>query len=369
MFKNFVRFAIIMSLVLGTVIFFSPVTSAEATTANRWMGTFTGSEPTFDSPGCNVGSPNEYITVSFTPTVSGDYYYNDLSIYQTGGEDIQLDLYENSFDPLNPNTNWVDWSDDGGTFAGLVSGTTYIAVISELCGGAAIGNWDFALSGPGSLNGTHPVFSGEGTFDGAESTFDSPECGANTPYDVIGPYTPTVSGDYGYGDVSINYDIDIHLEIYMTSFDPSDPLTNYVLSVEDNYDDTDAYPLTAGVEYYFVITPHSCLVDIGTWEFVLGGPGVLIVPGSDAPGVSVPNFGEVMITSEIAQFGYGAPAGEPARNPDGSGVWLPHDWDGNGFDTYVVTGSTDVDGEIWLSIFIGNEQWVWVPQSTVITIR
>ena len=89
----------------------------------------------------------------------------------------------------------------------------------------------------------------------------------------------------------------------------------------------------------------------------------------EPPAFAVPNLGEVMITSEISQFGYGAPGGEPARTASGAGVWLPHDFDGNGFDTYTVTGSTEVDGETWLSIFIGNETWVWVPEASVITIR
>ena len=91
--------------------------------------------------------------------------------------------------------------------------------------------------------------------------------------------------------------------------------------------------------------------------------------GDPELGINVPNKGEIMITSEMSQFGYGSPAGEPARTASGAGVWLPNDIDGNGFDTYVVTGQTEVDGEVWLSIFIGNETWVWVPQSTVIVLR
>ena len=105
----------------------------------------------------------------------------------------------------------------------------------------------------------------------------------------------------------------------------------------------------------------------GGWELHITTPTPVVPPA--APAISVPNKGEVMITSENSQFGYGAPGGEPARNPDGSGLWLPHDYDGNGFDTYTVTGSTEVDGETWLSIFIGNDTWVWVPEASVITIR
>ena len=372
MFKKIIVSTLVVSFMLAAVFVINPLTTAEsAVAASGWSGTFTGSEPTYIAEGCSAFDPDSYQTFSFVPSVSGDYYYNNLSLIQTNGFSNMINLYENTFDPTNPATNHIGDGFTDETFT-LNAGTTYIGVVSQFCGGTPPvgGFWSVAFSGPGSVNGPDPVFNAEGVFDGTESTFDSPYCGAGTPYDVVGPYTPTVTGEYGYGDVSVEYDVDMVLEIYMTNFDPTDPLTNYVESLNGDHDDYTAFVLTAGVEYYFVAMPISCPTpDLGAWEFVLGGPGVIIVPGSDAPGVSVPNFGEVMITSEISQFGYGAPAGEPARTASGAGVWLPHDWDGNGFDTYTVTGSTVVDGETWLSIFIGNETWVWVPQSTVITIR
>ena len=367
MFKKFTTLMLFITLLMATFIVWSPATPAEASTSSRWMGTFTGSEPTFDSPSC--GDNNAYVEITINPSVSGFYYVNELSFSSPNGQQIQFDIYENSFNAASPATNWYDSVANIGS-TNFSAGTTYIIVVSDACGGTPSGTeWDFVISGPAPLGGTHPIDNFEGTFDGTEPIFDSPECSPNSPYDVIGPYTPTVTGNYRYGDIGVSYDVEITIDVYENNFDPSNPFTNYVKGTSGN----GWFNLVVGTDYYFVLAPYTCPTpNLGTWEFVMAGPGVLVAPGGAVPpaaGINVPNFGEVMITSEISQFGYGAPAGEPARNPDGSGLWLPHDFDGNGFDTYVVTGVTEVDGETWLSIFIGNEQWVWVPQSTVITIR
>lgn len=82
------------------------------------------------------------------------------------------------------------------------------------------------------------------------------------------------------------------------------------------------------------------------------------------PGIPVPNLGLVKIDTGQAQPVYESPNGGVIRI-SGAEVWLPHDADGNGFDTYIVTEIHLVDGEIWLGLFIGGVRWGYVPLAHV----
>ena len=82
-------------------------------------------------------------------------------------------------------------------------------------------------------------------------------------------------------------------------------------------------------------------------------------PPEVPPALHVPNQGLVQINAHAPVQPYGMP-GMELQN-----FMLPADYDGNGFDTYVVTEVTMVDGEYWLGIFIGNDIWLWVPYSSV----
>lgn len=85
--------------------------------------------------------------------------------------------------------------------------------------------------------------------------------------------------------------------------------------------------------------------------------------------LQVPNVGEILISLAQTQPAYVSAGGEPIYLPNGAPLLLPHDYDGNGFDTYVVTETKSVDGTLWLGIFIGNEIWVWVPSTHVTILR
>lgn len=52
----------------------------------------------------------------------------------------------------------------------------------------------------------------------------------------------------------------------------------------------------------------------------------------------------------------------------GQELWLPHDYDMNGFDTYVVTETMTVDGRIWVGMWLGTQSYGWVPLDMVTII-
>ena len=82
----------------------------------------------------------------------------------------------------------------------------------------------------------------------------------------------------------------------------------------------------------------------------------------NCPNFGVPNLGLVQINATAGIQPYGMPGLEMQN------FVLPADFDGNGFDTYIVTDIELVDGEYWLGLFIGNGDWVYVPYSAVIPL-
>lgn len=86
-------------------------------------------------------------------------------------------------------------------------------------------------------------------------------------------------------------------------------------------------------------------------------------PEPEVPAVNYPNNGEIMISSVAPVYTYGA-AGDYMTN-----IVLPKDYDGNGYDTYVVTATAEVAGEMWYAIWVGGPAYLWVPGSQVIVIR
>jgi hypothetical protein len=109
-----------------------------------------------------------------------------------------------------------------------------------------------------------------GVIDGTEPTFVSPYCSMEpNNYQVVGPLTPSISGSYGYEDLSIYYALDMQIDVYTGSFDPGNPSVNFY----GGWDDLGIVPLTTGTDYYFVVSPLCGVMGTGTWEFELNGPG------------------------------------------------------------------------------------------------
>lgn len=125
-------------------------------------------------------------------------------------------------------------------------------------------------------------------------------------------------------------------------------------------------PLTNIAASTFSLTGPSAWTGLTITE--LGGNTQTFVAGNFACqsiGIPVPNLGLIKIDTGQAQFALQKPNGDPLALTNGTPVLLPADADHNGFDTYTVTGIVFVDGDYWLSIFLGNTTWGWVPLDLV----
>lgn len=82
--------------------------------------------------------------------------------------------------------------------------------------------------------------------------------------------------------------------------------------------------------------------------------------------VSYTHVSDIRINATSPVAAYANPGGDIAKNQDGD-IWLPHDADQSGYDTYVVTDTAEVDGGHWVAIFLGNNNHVWVRLDQVTT--
>ncbi len=106
----------------------------------------------------------------------------------------------------------------------------------------------------------------------------------------------------------------------------------------------------------------------GTIHYDTVTPGAPSAPVVE-PAFTVPNLSEVMVSNTQTQPVYMSPDGQVIRNPDGSLLQIPQDFDGNGYDTYLVTDTAIIDDETWLAIFIGSRRWVWIPLGDLSLMR
>lgn len=111
--------------------------------------------------------------------------------------------------------------------------------------------------------------------------------------------------------------------------------------------------------------------DTGTlrdWSITLNAPDVATVDAGFS--FALVNRGEVMIRAIEPIPVHMDAMGQVVRDANAQEVWLPHDFDGNGYDTYVVADvvRTETDG-IWLGLFIGANKWGWVRLDDVIPMR
>ncbi len=83
-----------------------------------------------------------------------------------------------------------------------------------------------------------------------------------------------------------------------------------------------------------------------------------------------PQIGLISISVGQIQPIYESAGGSVVRDTDNNEVRLPQDYDGNGFDTYLVMSSTEIDGHLWYQIFIGDgASLVWVPADNVTIVE
>ena len=339
---------------------------------------FDGTEPTFETPNNNCIGASNYQLVEVTFSVSDYYIVTDSS-----PADLLIDIYAETFDPANPSNNFVDYVDRIDEYY-FSAGETYVFVVThdDDCIYDSLGT--ITISGLYLLpnRSTEGIF--EGVFTLAAPTFLDPGCeedyggggdispvsNVSVQYLLFGPYTPTVSGDYYFTDLMVNlYEedvpgaVDIWIDVYENGFNPNNPEQNFV----DDGDDADIFTLTAGVPYYFVISEYYCQTDIayGFTQFWFYGPGSLIPAGGT---IAVNNIALVSINTTQVQMVYQEAGGDPIRNDLGGEVFLPHDADGNGYDTYVVDSTQTLDGRVWLAIWLGSNNLGWVPLDGVTVI-
>lgn len=116
------------------------------------------------------------------------------------------------------------------------------------------------------------------------------------------------------------------------------------------------------------VTVTETGVDSDLESVVLGDYTCLSSAPVVVAGVPVPNLGVVMIPTSSPVVGHVTAGGQAIRTGGGSELALPSDADGNGFDTYVVTEVVEDGDVIWLGLFVGSENWVWVQLSDVIPL-
>ncbi|MFC1690470.1 hypothetical protein ACFL07_12605 [Pseudomonadota bacterium] len=223
-------------------------------------GIFDGSEPTTAPlPGtCGGTEPLGYQEVGvFQVSESGNYTMTDP--YNFLGVDISALVYENSFNPNNPGTNLVTPNGvDEAERVDLVAGVNYVLVVQVWCGNPdriwvnRQGAWAVTYSGPGAVTSASKVTVPEwtaGVFASGNPTSNS-QCG-DSQYQQTGPIRVSTPGTYYYRDVSLEFDVDMCLQIYTAPFDPAEPYANRIFFE----DDEGSVELQAGTDYYFVTQP------------------------------------------------------------------------------------------------------------------
>jgi hypothetical protein len=251
-----------ISKILGCLVVTCVLLPTSAFATNSVLsGIFDGSESkTAPLPGtCGGTDPLGFQQAgSFTVSASGTYTVTEA--YNVIGVDISALIYSGSFNVNNPLANLVTpIGVDSAELVSLNSGTTYILVVQQWCTNPARswvnrqGAWAIALSGPGSVASSLKVAvpsMTQGTFGAGDPTANT-SCG-NSQYKETGPIQVSSSGSYYYADVSINYAVDMCLQIFTAPFNPSDPTANRVANEKDDFGNVE---LQAGKDYYFVTQP------------------------------------------------------------------------------------------------------------------
>jgi len=223
-------------------------------------GVFDGSEPkTAALPGtCLADEPLGYLQAgSFQVSESGNYYITDA--YNVIGVDISALIYSGSFDPNSPLTNLVTPNGvDIAQVANLSTGVTYVLVVQHWCTNPdrtwvnMEGAWSVTITGPGSVSSGLTVSvpqMTEGSF-AEDGPTTATECG-DSQYQESGPVRVSTTGTYYYTDISINYEVDMCLQIYSAPFNAANPDANRVILM----DDFGSVELESGKDYYFLVQP------------------------------------------------------------------------------------------------------------------
>jgi subtilisin-like proprotein convertase family protein len=174
------------------------------------------------------------------------------------------------------------------------------------------------------------------TFDDTATALISDQCAANGVYPPQEPLS-AFNGEEVTGTWT--------LTVYDRNALDTGTLVNW--SLEVTYDEPVPSP-----------TPTNTVFEPTT---TVPAPTTTVPTSTPAPGLNVPNLGTVMIYRSQAQPAYQSPRGGVIRDAAGNELWLPHDSNFDGFDTYIVTNLRRVNDEVWVGLFLGSGSWGWVP--------
>lgn len=251
---NVFRIAVVVLL----TALFTPVSALATNTV--LAGTFDGTElSTSPLPGTcdDADGPLSFdASTTFRVGTTGSYLVFDAFNLHT--VDVSVLIYQGGFNPSSPQSGLVtpDGVDEA-DFVSLSGGTDYTLVVQQWCEDVE-GAWAVSFTGPGSVtstaNRTVPAMT-QGEFSGGDPTA-STECSTGQ-FVETGPVQVSSTGTYYYSDVSIQFDVDICLQVYSAPFDPGNPNANRVdfASPEGWADDWDSIELQEGQNYYFVVQP------------------------------------------------------------------------------------------------------------------
>ncbi|MDX1557181.1 MAG: hypothetical protein R3212_14220, partial [Xanthomonadales bacterium] len=236
---------------LAAVTLFIAATPAHAVNTVI-SSTFDGSEAQAGLPGqCEDAGPLPYRQVApLTVDTSGQYVLFDA--YHYVGLDAVILLYQGAFNPASPDAGLLTPGgiDVAGDVA-LEAGTRYVLVVQPRCERAE-GTFAVTFAGPGAVASASvaavPAFT-QGSFSPGDPVTTS-ACGASQ-YQETGPLQVSRDGRYYFQDVSVNFDVDLCLQIYSAPFDAADPEANLVARLDDD----GVVELDAGSDYYFVVQP------------------------------------------------------------------------------------------------------------------
>ena len=335
-----------VAILIAVSFVLSPLMQAEAVVvlSNRPWGS---------TAGWCVGSNGvDNVAMRFSVPAADAYVLNSVTIMThevAGGSPYTLALHDDSMGAAQPGN--------------------LIAVLGNLTGGGPQSHLEYTFPGGGNLLAAGTTYwLVMSTTDPASCDFGWQHSAAVAPAGIF-TYLDTVrhwNGAWITGATPVDVEIDADLageDLMAYAVCDGDDLEINITGGDLSIDvyESGAYVGTADALGKWYILGPGVFNDVTLME--LGGDMQSLNLGSfNCPSYGVPNLGLVQINATAGLQPYGMPGMEMQN------FVLPADFDGNGFDTYIVTDVELVDGEYWLGLFIGSGDWVYVPYSAVIPL-
>lgn len=234
-------------------------------------GVFDGSETRTQPLAGTCGGTDPLAYQEIGPvTISAQGVYTIKDAFNFNGVDVSALLYLGAFNPASPETNLVTPNGVDVAESIELDPGAYTLVVQQWCQNVE-GAWAITFSGPGEVESASARDVPEatsGVFSDTDPTVAT-DCGT-TYYQESGPVQVATSGSYYYTDVSIEFDVDMCLQVFTAPFDPANPEANRVGS---DLDDFGVVELEAGRDYYFLVQPLATSTTLeGEYFYVLAPP-------------------------------------------------------------------------------------------------